>query len=224
MNTIYLVRHGENRANITKEFSHRLVDYSLTPKGIIQAEQTAAYFRDRRIDEIYSSPLKRAVETAEIIARDKGLPFTIIENFREVNVGSLESQAPTKENWQLYGSIIEDWFNGKPASAFPGGENLHTLQRRMREAIEQIVEGKEGKQIVIVGHGGIFIGTTTDLCPDVDPKALRVDYQNCAISEIEVEPVNGTIRGKLKGWGFCSHLTGEAADFIPGYPTAQPEA
>ena len=60
-NTIYLVRHGENLANITKEFSHRLVDYSLTPKGIIQAEQTAAYFRDFHIDEIYSSPLKRAV-------------------------------------------------------------------------------------------------------------------------------------------------------------------
>ena len=37
MNRIYLVRHGENTANLTKEFSHRRVDYSLTPKGILQA-------------------------------------------------------------------------------------------------------------------------------------------------------------------------------------------
>ncbi len=217
-NTIYLVRHGENLANITKEFSHRLVDYSLTPKGVVQAEQTAVYFRDRHIDEIYSSPLKRAVETAEIIARVKGLTFTIMENFREVNVGSLEGQPPTKENWQIYSSITEDWFNGKPDTAFPGGDNLHTLRHRMREAIEKIIEGKEGKKIIIVGHGGIFVGTTTDLCPDVDPQMLKADYHNCAISEIEVENINGAMRGEIKGWGFCSHLTGEAADFIAGYP------
>src|SRR5688500_17614247 len=217
-NTIYLVRHGENLANITKEFSHRLVDYSLTPKGIVQAEQTAAYFRDRHVDELYSSPLNRAVETAEIIARAKGLPFTVMENFREVNVGSLEGGPPTKENWQIYTSITEDWFNGKPDSAFPGGDNLHTLRRRMREAIEQIVRGKEGKKIIIVGHGGIFVGTTIDLCPGVDLQRLKVDYRNCAISEIDIKNVDGSIRGEIKGWGFCSHLTGEAADFVPGYP------
>ena len=44
-NTIYLVRHGENTANITKEFSYKLVDYSLTAKGVQQAEQTAEYFK-----------------------------------------------------------------------------------------------------------------------------------------------------------------------------------
>jgi broad specificity phosphatase PhoE len=44
MTTLYLVRHGENLANITKEFSYRAVDYPLTPKGILQAEQTAEYF------------------------------------------------------------------------------------------------------------------------------------------------------------------------------------
>ncbi len=43
---IYLVRHGENVANLTKEFSHRKVDHSLTPKGRLQAKQTAAYFKD----------------------------------------------------------------------------------------------------------------------------------------------------------------------------------
>ncbi len=46
---IYLVRHGENVANLTKEFSHRKVDHSLTPKGRLQAEQIAAYFKDIRI-------------------------------------------------------------------------------------------------------------------------------------------------------------------------------
>ena len=60
MNTIYLVRHGENRANLTKEFSYKVVDYSLTPKGALQAQQTAQFFQDKQIHEVYTSPLKRA--------------------------------------------------------------------------------------------------------------------------------------------------------------------
>jgi broad specificity phosphatase PhoE len=64
MNRLYLVRHGENRANLTKEFSSRLVDYPLTAKGVLQAQQTADYFQQRAgaggIDAVYSSPLKRS--------------------------------------------------------------------------------------------------------------------------------------------------------------------
>src|SRR5258707_14895533 len=99
-NTLYLVRHGENPANITKEFSYKLVDYSLTPKGVLQAEQTAAFFQSIPLDAAYASPLKRARETAEIIARPQGLPVTLLEEFREVNVGKLELKPPTEENWR----------------------------------------------------------------------------------------------------------------------------
>ena len=83
MTVLFLVRHGENVANITKEFSHRLVDYDLTDKGRLQASQTADYFRSLSknvsIDAMYSSPLKRAMQTADIVSevwgkRLKGFP------------------------------------------------------------------------------------------------------------------------------------------------------
>ena len=64
MNRLFLVRHGENVANLTKEFSYRLVDRSLTDKGVEQARQTAVYFQDKSIHAVYTSPLKRAAETA----------------------------------------------------------------------------------------------------------------------------------------------------------------
>ena len=60
MTHLYLIRHGENLANLTKEFSYRKVDYSLTPKGKLQAEQTARTLQDRGIAAVYSSPLRRA--------------------------------------------------------------------------------------------------------------------------------------------------------------------
>lgn len=154
MNTIYLVRHGENKANITKEFSHNRVDYSLTPKGVLQAEQTAEYFRARHIDEIFSSPLKRAYETAEIIARTKGLSVTVMENFREVNVGALEDLPPTDENWRLYAETIRNWYTDKPHVPFPQGENLHMLERRLYAGLEEIVRGKDRGPRRYIHSGG----------------------------------------------------------------------
>lgn len=102
MNYLYWVRHGENPANIAKQFSCRLVDYPLTPKGVLQAQQTADYFRDKAIHEVYASPLKRAVQTAEIIAAPLELAVHTVEHFREVNVGTLESQPPTAEVWTFH--------------------------------------------------------------------------------------------------------------------------
>src|SRR5450432_900586 len=153
MNTIYLVRHAENVANLTKEFSHKLVDYSLTAKGILQAQQTAEYFRDKYIDEIYSSPLKRARETAAIIAEEDHLPVTIVEQFREVNVGSLEGRPPNAENWALHERILQDWKTGKHETTFPDGENYTQLLARMRSGLREISANKHNQRIVVVAHG-----------------------------------------------------------------------
>ena len=97
VNTLYLVRHGENLANLTREFSYRKVDYPLTERGVRQAEQTAAHFASlgarpggRPIDAIFSSPLKRALQTAEIIGAATGhaVTGTIRSAVRQVRGGS----------------------------------------------------------------------------------------------------------------------------------------
>jgi broad specificity phosphatase PhoE len=62
-----LIRHGENKANITREFSCKTVDYPLTEKGKIQAKQTAEALANLKMDKIVSSPLLRAKQTAEAI-------------------------------------------------------------------------------------------------------------------------------------------------------------
>ncbi len=183
-NTIYLVRHGENPANITYEFTYKKVDYSLTLKGILQAQQTSEYFIGRDIHEIYASPLKRAKETAEIIAQPLHLPVTIMEQFREINVGDLEEMPPTKENWKIHDRIVEAWFEGKHNVPFPGGEDYNSLLSRLRNGLLMVTANKTGKHIVIVGHAGIFTRTIQDICPDVDiQKVLRNPNYNCSITE-----------------------------------------
>lgn len=219
MNLLYLVRHAENVANVTLEFSSLKVDYSLTEKGILQARQTGSYFQGKGIDEIYCSPLKRARETGEIIAEMLGLKAVVMENFREIQVGDLEGLPVSKELWDIHDRIFIDWIYHKPASKFPHGDDYHSLWGRMRTGVEQILTGKSGKKIMIVGHGGMFTATLQDLCPGTDRETLLKSFTgNCSITEIEMEPLDGTPRGRLIAWASCAHLSGWAANLVPGMP------
>ncbi len=222
-NTIYLVRHGENPANITHDFSYKKVDFSLTPKGILQAQQTGDYFKNRNIHAIYTSPLKRTRETAAIIASPLHLPVTVMEQFREINVGDLEGMPPTRENWALHDRIVEAWFAGKHDVTFPGGEDYNTLLQRLRNGLSAITANKTGQNIVVVGHGGIFTRPIQDICPTVDvQEIIRNPNYNCSITEIELTTNGTNVVGVLKQWASYSHLYGEAADLVPGTLLAPP--
>ena len=219
MNRLYLVRHGENWANITKEFSHRYVDYSLTKKGIEQAQQTAAFFAGKDIHAVYSSPLKRAIETAEIIAAGIEADVVVMENFREVNVGVLERQPVSDEIWAVYLKIFGDWYDGHSAACFPGGEDYFTLLERMQRGLQHIFSEQTGLNAIAVGHGGIFSVTLKDICHNIEADWLRsAENHNCSITEVLIEIQEQAVLGQLINWASYAHLHGAAADLISGVP------
>lgn len=219
MNRLFWIRHGENRANLTKEFSSRRVDYSLTEKGHLQASQTADYFQNVDIDSIFSSPLKRAVETAEIIALRKNLPVVQLEGLREIDVGDLELAPPTAEIWAEHNKILMAWMSGDWDAGFPGGENYHMLLQRVREALHTMLDGMSDKTVLAVGHGGTLITTVGELCAgDNLAWIFQKGIENCAITELEVGLIAGQLRGKLVRWADVSHLHGYAAELVSGSP------
>ncbi|MFX1511862.1 MAG: histidine phosphatase family protein [Promethearchaeota archaeon] len=219
MTFVYFVRHGESVVNITKEFSYKLVDYSLTPKGKLQAQQTAEYFKNKKIDNIFSSPLKRAVETAKIIAKILKLKVKVIENFREINVGVLEGQIVNKENWDTYLSIINDWYEGNHKSRFPQGDDYDTLLTRMFNGLKQAVGKNENKNVIIVGHGGMLMATIKDICQNADIRELKkTDVPNCSITKFKISVSNGEFTGELMSWTEMTHLYGKASKVISGLP------
>ncbi|MBF6589537.1 MAG: histidine phosphatase family protein [Ktedonobacterales bacterium] len=203
--TVYFIRHGENPANITREFSCRRVDYPLTPKGIEQARQTAEHFRGQAIAAVYASPLRRAAQTANSIGDVLGLPVLISEPFREINVGRLEDELPTEENWALHDRIFADWLSGEAEASFPGGESYTELLARMREGLSEVITAHPGRQVVIVGHGGILTATLPRFCRDVRLEDLTA-MPNCAITEMAFEWHAGTLDGALRAWATCAHL------------------
>lgn len=207
-NIVHIVRHGQNPANITREFSYCRVDYSLTPLGVEQAHQTAACFARRRIAAVYASPLKRAKETADIIATRLDLPVTVVEQFREINVGELEGQEPTDERWAFHDGIFEQWFAGNPRAAFPGGECQLDIHARMRDGLHAAVRGRADEQVIVVAHGGITLASIADLCPEVDMAALAAARNpNCAITTLELATEGDDLRGRLITWAACDHLS-----------------
>ena len=217
MNRLYLIRHGENRANLTLEFSHKAVDYPLTPRGVLQAQQTAAYLVDKEIHAVYSSPLKRALQTAEIIAGRLNLELEVLENFREINVGRLEGHSDLAEAWKINYQITDAWWAGQSETPFPGGENRTALWARMQAGLTHITENKSGRNLAVIGHGGLFTFTAEYLCPQDDFSWLkeRVNH-NCSISEVILEQRNGSLHGSLVRWAWFEHLHGDAARLVSG--------
>ncbi|HEY42426.1 MAG TPA: histidine phosphatase family protein [Anaerolineae bacterium] len=219
MNRLFWVRHGETLANIIKVFSYEQLDQSLTPKGILQAEQTAEYFKNKQIDGIYSSPLKRAIETAKIIAAPITLDVVLIEEFLEVNVGEFDGQPMRGEIFSVHQEIIDDWFHGKFEARFPGGEDYIELWERMRKGYVRIFGDHDNRNVIVVAHGGGFMYTLKELCRNADSKILRdAQIHNCSISEIILNIENERPQGELISIGFIEHLYGYAAEVIPGLP------
>lgn len=206
---IYFIRHGENLANLTREFSYRLVDYSLTLKGIAQARTTAAHLARVPVAAIYSSPLKRAAETAAILAAPHHLPVTVLEDLREINVGELEGQPPSDEVWALHDGIFEEWAVGHAETAFPGGEHQRDVEQRMRRAVEVMLAATppDDSPIVAVTHGGILAAGLGAFCPDLTlAEVINRWIANCAITEVRFAGEGTALRGELLRWGDCAHL------------------
>jgi probable phosphoglycerate mutase len=222
MNRLYFVRHGEGQDNVARQYSCKRVDNPLSERGVLQAKQTGEFLAGKSIDEVYSSPMKRAAETAQIIAARLGKGVTILENFRELDVGDLEGQIFSQENWEFYLGITSEWLRGNVELAFPGGENHVTLWERWRSGLLQILAGKTGRNILLVAHAGIFTATLKDLCPDVDINWLmNASCYNCSITELEIEVSDGRPRGKLISWSSHEHLSGEALSLVPGIPPVE---
>ena len=105
---LYFVRHGESEANILRVISNRGYRYGLTARGQQQAAALAQHLQHVPISGIFSSPLRRAVETADILSRALGRSYHITDALCEYDCGILENKSDD-ESWRLPHNIAADW-------------------------------------------------------------------------------------------------------------------
>ena len=148
----YLVRHGETELSVGKSYSGRQ-EIPLTEHGREQARECGERLRDAGVEAIYSSPLSRAVDTAEAIAEVTGVPVKVDERLTEVDYGRLESYDRDSAA-EEFGEPFLAWREDPFGSPFPGMEALSDALERVRAALSEALS--ESECPVIVGHQGVL--------------------------------------------------------------------
>jgi probable phosphoglycerate mutase len=153
---LYCVRHGESLFNAEGRVQGHL-DVHLSELGRRQAEAVARALAERPIEVVYASPLQRALETAQIIARAAGTEVLTDRQLKEINVGVFQGRLRAEIN-QLYPREIACWSSEDPDYVVPGGESRRQLKSRGLAAFQAIIEAGH-EQAVVVSHGRLLVTT-----------------------------------------------------------------
>ena len=154
---LYFIRHGESEANVLREFSNRGLKHPLTEKGQAQATALAERLKDVVIAGLFSSPLLRARQTAEIVSGALQIPYEVTDALREYDCGVLEGTS-TAEGWAIYDQVLQDWVDHNWQSRIEGGESFLDMKARFVPFIESLLQAHQDTSdvIALVGHGGLY--------------------------------------------------------------------
>jgi broad specificity phosphatase PhoE len=150
MTRVYLVRHGTTDWNKEEIFRGRL-DCKLNETGQAEARALAEYFKAIPLQAIYSSPLSRAMETAQAVAQAKALQVVPHPGFIDIDFGEWQG-LPLKEVREKYSDLYRLWRERPEAINFPGGENLARARARAWEGLQKIVQENPEKTALIIAH------------------------------------------------------------------------
>ena len=144
-----LLRHGQTPMSVQKRYAGRS-DVPLTDLGVQQAVAAAKRLASAGLDVIVTSPLRRAVQTAEEVAAATGVPVVTEAGFRETDFGAWEGQtfSEVRERWP---AELTSWL-ADPAVAPPGGESFAEVSERVTDALHRVLSARERQTVLIVSH------------------------------------------------------------------------
>lgn len=154
MSRIYLVRHGETDWN-KEDRCQGCIDIDLNSEGVRQAEFVAQRLVNEEIHALYCSNLKRAYRTAQIIAKALNLSITRSEALNEISFGDWEGLT-FEEIRNRHDYDYNTWRLSPHTANFPGEGSLANVKKRVMKYVDEIISQNEGKNILIVSHGGVI--------------------------------------------------------------------
>lgn len=207
---LLLIRHGQSQANIDHIIQND--DDPLTDLGRRQADVLGQHLSaTREITHLYSSPLARARETAEIIGRHIGLGPAFEPGLAEINAGKAAGMT-----WDAWTEAFPELAAKLRTEArtlhdrWEGGESGHEFVARVYAAYDRIVGQHLGTDdvIAVVSHGGALAWIASRV--HGDPEDVwpyhRAEFGNCSVSELTIDE-DGT--HTIGAWNQLDHLTAE---------------
>jgi alpha-ribazole phosphatase len=182
---LILVRHGETEWNKNEIFRGR-ADIALNETGLKQAELAGKYLSAEKINIIYSSPLKRALKTAQAIARYQKLRVHKTDCLNDFDFG--EWQGLTLEEVKERDDVLyQDWLDTPEQMRVPGGESLESVNQRVMPFLEDaMTRCREGK-IVLVSHRVVLKITICALLGLDNSHFWNIKMDTGAITRFQIE-------------------------------------
>jgi probable phosphoglycerate mutase len=149
---LVLVRHGHTTANAAHVLDTRPPGAPLDALGEEQARELARRLADRPVRAVHASRTVRARATAAPIAAAHGLPVEVLDDVHEIFCGELEGRSG-EEALEAFRAVYDAWWRGELDARLPGGESALDLRARYLPAVERILAGREGGDVVLVSHG-----------------------------------------------------------------------
>lgn len=181
---LLLVRHGETERNREGRVLGQ-GNQSLTEEGRRQAVALAQALSRESVTALYSSPLKRAVETAEIIGDKLGLPVQVVADLAEVDAGALDG-LNSQEMRARYPNFMALWDCDPGSAVMPGGESLAQVQQRAWLSVQSFLREHPEANVVAVSHN-FTIGTLVCKAlglPLASIRHVRVDLGSISVVEL----------------------------------------
>lgn len=174
---LYVARHGQTVFNAADKISG-VTDVELTEQGIEQAKELAQNLVDKKIDLIISSPMKRAMDTANIIAEACKVEVVIDERLKEQNYGIFEGMSPK----------TPEFLSNKRCFAYryPGGESMMQVAARTYPLIDEVKEKYKGKNVLFLCHGGTCRVIHTYFHDMTNEEFFEFKRGNCGITEYDL--------------------------------------
>ena len=149
MTKLILARHGETEWNAGEIFRGRR-DVGLNEMGFKQADLLGDSLADLTIEAVYSSPQKRALDTARSVAKHHGLDVRTVDGLMDFNFGAWEgvSRAEVRDR---YGEIFERWLKEPHRVRVPDGETLDEVRERASRVVDWVISEHSGT-VVLVSH------------------------------------------------------------------------
>ncbi len=178
---LWLVRHGETEWNWDGRIQgHR--DVSLSGVGVEQAQRLARWLAEQPIAAVYSSDLRRARETAEILASDRA-PVYLEPRVREARFGLFEGLTGTEAEAR-YPEAYRQWREDAVRHRPPGGETLEDLRDRCVQAMSEILPLHPGQTVLVVAHGGPIRATVCGVLGFSLENYPRLRVENTSVARI----------------------------------------
>ncbi len=145
-----LIRHGQTDWNQTERFRGH-ADIPLNQTGLLQAQKIATRLAGEPIDALYSSPLRRSLQTAEPISELRHLPIQKQDGLMDINFGALEGLT-VDEARQAFPEVIEKWLTAPGHVKFPKGDSLKAVRARIEKMLTDLAGAHVNQTVALVSH------------------------------------------------------------------------